>query len=55
LNKRNAAVCTPPRSPSIPSSDLLRFVLWGDEAPGRYEVLHLSLPHLSEIPAGRRW
>jgi hypothetical protein len=34
---------------------LLRFVLWGDEAPGRYEVLHLSSPHLSEIPAGRHW
>ncbi|MBH1933897.1 DUF4865 family protein [Streptomyces sp. AV19] len=42
--------------------ELLRFVLWEREvAVGevdvaeRYEVLHLSSPHLDGIPAGRHW
>ncbi|MFI2073011.1 DUF4865 family protein [Streptomyces triculaminicus] len=41
---------------------LMRFVLWADAAPAsedrdaeRYEVLHLSTPHLSRLPAGRHW
>ncbi|WP_342743470.1 MULTISPECIES: DUF4865 family protein [Amycolatopsis] len=34
---------------------LVRFVLWADEAPGRYEVLHLSTPSLTELPTGRHW
>ncbi|MCY9786302.1 DUF4865 family protein [Nocardiopsis sp. EMB25] len=40
---------------------LVRFVLWRD-APGepdgaaeRYEVLHLSAPHLDDLPEGRAW
>ncbi|MEV2278409.1 DUF4865 family protein [Nocardiopsis sp. NPDC049922] len=40
---------------------LVRFVLWRD-APGepddaaeRYEVLHLSAPHLDDLPDGRAW
>lgn len=32
-----------------------RFVLWADNAPGRYEVLHTSVPSLHEIPQGRHW
>ncbi|WP_171166424.1 DUF4865 family protein [Streptomyces sp. I05A-00742] len=41
--------------------ELMRFVLWEHEVPEteeateRYEVLHLSSPHLDEIPAGRHW
>ncbi|GAB2999613.1 DUF4865 family protein [Amycolatopsis acidiphila] len=34
---------------------LVRFVLWTDEAPGRYQVLHVSAPSLREIPQGRHW
>lgn len=41
---------------------LLRFTLWEhsvpadeDERAERYEVLHLSDPHLPEIPEGRHW
>ncbi|MCA6090718.1 DUF4865 family protein [Streptomyces sp. SCA3-4] len=41
---------------------LLRFVLWETAVPAtadaqdeRYEVLHLSAPHLDAIPAGRHW
>jgi hypothetical protein len=34
---------------------LVRFVLWTHEAPGRYEVLHVSSPSLREIPQGRHW
>ncbi|MEU4209389.1 DUF4865 family protein [Streptomyces sp. NPDC026206] len=41
---------------------LLRFTLWETAVPQsaaagaeRYEVLHLSAPHLDEIPAGRHW
>ncbi|WP_030622490.1 DUF4865 family protein [Streptomyces sclerotialus] len=40
---------------------LLRFVLWSDTVPDgtddtdRYEVLHLSAPHLAGLPAGRPW
>ncbi|MFI9202003.1 DUF4865 family protein [Streptomyces sp. NPDC053048] len=41
---------------------LLRFTLWADAVPAaedpdaeRYEVLHLSTPHLGDIPAGRHW
>jgi hypothetical protein len=40
---------------------LLRFVLWQDAVPRdadateRYEVLHLSAPHLSDLPHGRNW
>ncbi|GAB3577642.1 DUF4865 family protein [Amycolatopsis endophytica] len=35
--------------------ELVRFVLWADEGPGRYQVLHLSSPELDEIPRGRLW
>ncbi|AZQ74146.1 DUF4865 family protein [Streptomyces abikoensis] len=41
---------------------LLRFTLWEhavppgeDERAERYEVLHLSHPHLKELPEGRHW
>ncbi|GHC54599.1 DUF4865 family protein [Streptomyces cinnamoneus] len=41
---------------------LLRFVLWETAVPAtagtqdeRYEVLHLSAPHLDAIRAGRQW
>ncbi|MBO8191145.1 DUF4865 family protein [Streptomyces oryzae] len=40
---------------------LLRFVLWretvdeAEPATERYEVLHLSSPGLTELPAGRQW
>lgn len=34
---------------------LMRFVLWTDTAPGRYEVLHTSMPSLRDIPQGRHW
>ncbi|MEV4438146.1 DUF4865 family protein [Streptomyces sp. NPDC049577] len=40
---------------------LLRFTLWEHDAPAtdpavdRYQVLHLSAPHLAELPAGRHW
>ncbi len=41
---------------------LLRFVLWEEGVPAsegeeceRYEVLHLSAPHLAGIPEGRHW
>ncbi|MFW6695094.1 DUF4865 family protein [Streptomyces sp. MAR4 CNX-425] len=40
---------------------LMRFVLWqhavpeGEDATERYEVLHLSTPHLSDLPEGRHW
>ncbi|MEU5426502.1 DUF4865 family protein [Streptomyces olivoreticuli] len=40
---------------------LMRFVLWEhavpktEDATERYEVLHLSAPHLSELPEGRHW
>ncbi|GAA0478802.1 DUF4865 family protein [Streptomyces sp. NPDC046215] len=40
---------------------LMRFVLWeesvpeAEEATERYEVLHVSAPHLSALPAGRAW
>jgi hypothetical protein len=34
---------------------LMRFVLWAEDAPGRYEVLHTSSPHLHEIPRGWHW
>jgi hypothetical protein len=41
--------------------EIVRFTLWeravprdaGD--PERYEVLHLSTPHLDEVPVGRQW
>ncbi|MFJ9690938.1 DUF4865 family protein [Kitasatospora sp. NPDC101183] len=40
--------------------ELLRFALWNgpapEDAPGtRYEVLHLSRPELTRLPAGRHW
>ncbi|MEU2853293.1 DUF4865 family protein [Streptomyces syringium] len=45
--------------------ELMRFTLWADSVPGtpesptaeteRYEVLHLSSPHLPAIPTGRHW
>lgn len=42
---------------------LVRFTLWAGPAPDgadgahgeRYEVLHLSTPHLDEVPVGRQW
>jgi hypothetical protein len=40
---------------------LLRFVLWKQDVPAeetateRYEVLHLSTPGLTELPAGQGW
>ncbi|WP_116246372.1 DUF4865 family protein [Nocardiopsis sp. FIRDI 009] len=40
---------------------LVRFVLWRDaagepdDAAERYEVLHLSAPHLNDLPHGRAW
>lgn len=40
---------------------LVRFVLWRDgasvdaEATETYEVLHLSAPHLPDLPRGRAW
>ncbi|MDQ0383173.1 DUF4865 family protein [Amycolatopsis thermophila] len=37
------------------SWELVRFTLWAHPGPGRYEVLHLSSPHLDEIPRGRLW
>jgi hypothetical protein len=41
-------------SPSIPSSGSYCVSSCGpDQAPVRCDVLHLSSPHLSEIPAGR--
>ncbi|MFI1968499.1 DUF4865 domain-containing protein [Streptomyces cinnamoneus] len=41
--------------------ELMRFVLWEDAVPEtedateRYEVLHLSAPHLADLPEGRLW
>lgn len=39
--------------------ELVHFTLWhriAPEATGqRYEVLHLSTPHLAELPVGRHW
>ncbi|MDF3299435.1 DUF4865 family protein [Streptomyces tropicalis] len=40
---------------------LMRFILWEHAVPEaedtteRYEVLHLSTPHLSDLPEGRHW
>ncbi|MGW1077503.1 DUF4865 family protein [Streptomyces sp. NPDC002537] len=40
---------------------LMRFVLWeqavpeDEDATERYEVLHLSAPHLAGLPEGRHW
>jgi hypothetical protein len=39
----------------------MRFTLWEQRVPTtqaateRYEVLHLSTPHLADIPSGRHW
>lgn len=39
--------------------ELIRFMLWEHSAPEetdlRYEVLHLSTPHLADIEVGRHW
>ncbi|WP_127355903.1 DUF4865 family protein [Actinacidiphila soli] len=40
--------------------EVVRFTLWEGAAPEgadseRYEVLHLSAPHLDEVPVGRQW
>jgi hypothetical protein len=39
--------------------ELVRFTLWEHAAPEssetRYQVLHLSTPHLRELKAGRHW
>ncbi|WFB06401.1 DUF4865 family protein [Streptomyces sp. LX-29] len=39
--------------------ELLHFTLWADAAPTAdgelYQVLHLSAPHLDELPRGRGW
>lgn len=39
--------------------ELVRFTLWAEQAPEaagtRYEVLHLSRPHVDELPVGRLW
>lgn len=46
--------------------EIVRFTLWEAEAEGeaeagasgdteRYEVLHVSAPHLEEVPVGRQW
>jgi hypothetical protein len=39
--------------------ELVHFTLWRDAAPQasgqRYEVLHLSRPHVDELVAGRHW
>ncbi|MCP2258778.1 protein of unknown function (DUF4865) [Streptoalloteichus tenebrarius] len=39
--------------------ELVRFTLWAEDAPEdegtRFQVLHLSTPHLDEIPTGPRW
>ncbi|WKX73631.1 DUF4865 family protein [Streptomyces sp. XD-27] len=39
--------------------ELLHFTLWRDDAPeaagDRFQVLHLSAPHLDALPQGRHW
>ncbi|MDX6345539.1 MAG: hypothetical protein QOF84_329 [Streptomyces sp.] len=40
--------------------EVVRFTLWEGAAPegadpDRYEVLHVSAPHLDEVPVGRQW
>lgn len=39
--------------------ELAHFTLWADSAPEtagtRYQVLHLSRPHLQDLRAGRQW
>lgn len=39
--------------------EVVQFTLWRDDAPKttgtRYRVLHLSTPHLNELPVGRHW
>ncbi|MCO6007213.1 DUF4865 family protein [Actinoallomurus purpureus] len=39
--------------------ELVHFTLWTDEPSvtdgARYEVLHLSAPHLHDLPGGRHW
>ena len=39
--------------------ELVHFTLWHDTAPAgagtRFEVLHLSTPHLAELETGRHW
>ncbi|GHG46827.1 DUF4865 family protein [Streptomyces griseocarneus] len=59
---RSAAVHTAALAFDPHHWQLLRFVLWADAVPEsegpdaeRYEVLHLSTPGLSRIPAGRHW